>query len=197
MAKTKKIDRPHLAVNISKRRKALGWSQDDLANEVGVHVNTIKDIERGLSEGRADTRQAIASALKCEVWELLKPAIKQAPDSVPSDDPQKQGKISERGIQSFANVGEESESSKHHERDTRRDHHESVNLEFSHTIASAIAAEVVTALKSESALSPAQDQLLAVIRDLEPDQVGTLLNIARRMIEERESNEGTRSEQKR
>lgn len=62
-----------LAVNIIKRRKAKGWNQDDLAASVGVHVNTIKNIERGLSEGQPDTRRAIAEALGCELWELERP----------------------------------------------------------------------------------------------------------------------------
>lgn len=76
-----------LAVNIAKRRKAKGWNQDDLAAAVGVHVNTIKNIERGLSEGQPDTRRAISEALGCELWELERPAEvgpNQAKQSNPS-----------------------------------------------------------------------------------------------------------------
>lgn len=66
-----KTEKPLLARNIITRRKALGLNQAALAHAVGVHVNTIKDIERGLSEGRPDTRQAIATALGCSVSDLF------------------------------------------------------------------------------------------------------------------------------
>lgn len=65
-----KSQRPPLANNIAGRRKALGLSQSELADAIGFHVNTIKDIERGLSEGHPDTRQALASFFKCTVGEL-------------------------------------------------------------------------------------------------------------------------------
>lgn len=65
------MKKTQFAENIAKRRKSLGMNQDDLAARVGVHVNTIKNMERGLSEGHPDTRQAIAKALDCELWQLL------------------------------------------------------------------------------------------------------------------------------
>lgn len=71
MAKIEKSQRPPFAKNISERRKALGLSQAELAHKVGTHRNTIADIERGTSEGRPDTRQAIASVLGRSVGELF------------------------------------------------------------------------------------------------------------------------------
>lgn len=71
MKKIDKARRPPLALNIMTLRKRLGWSQEELAHATGVHVNTIKDIERGLSEGRPETRQSIATALNSTVAELF------------------------------------------------------------------------------------------------------------------------------
>ena len=71
MAKINKTQRPPFAKNISKRRKELGMSQSELADKIGAHRNTIADIERGVSEGWPDTREAIAKALKCSVSDLF------------------------------------------------------------------------------------------------------------------------------
>jgi transcriptional regulator with XRE-family HTH domain len=70
LAKIDKTQRPAFAKNISARRKTLGLSQTDLADRIGTHRNTIADIERGTSEGRPDTKQAIASALGCSIGDL-------------------------------------------------------------------------------------------------------------------------------
>jgi transcriptional regulator with XRE-family HTH domain len=69
---TKKNERSLLATNIVNLRKAQGWSQDDLAHRVGVHLNTIKTIETDKSEGTFETRMAIAGALKCELSDLYR-----------------------------------------------------------------------------------------------------------------------------
>lgn len=77
-----------LAINISKRRKELGLKQPDLAHKAGVHVNTIKDIERGLSKGHDSTKEAIAEVLGCKAWQLEIPGFfessstKKAPEIV-------------------------------------------------------------------------------------------------------------------
>lgn len=64
-------------------------SQADLANEIGVHRNTIADIERGVSEGWADTREAIAKALSCSVGDLYgaKAGVSSSPEQavLPTD----------------------------------------------------------------------------------------------------------------
>lgn len=60
MAKSTKTP---LAINIASLRKQKGWNQEELATKVGVHVNTVKLIERGLSTGQPKTRAAIAEAL--------------------------------------------------------------------------------------------------------------------------------------
>lgn len=70
MGKIDKSQRPPLALNIANRRKALKMSQMDLAEAIGAHRNTVADIERGVSEGWPDTREAIARALNCTVAEL-------------------------------------------------------------------------------------------------------------------------------
>ncbi|MGE3681939.1 MAG: helix-turn-helix transcriptional regulator [Bdellovibrionales bacterium] len=59
-----------MAQNIVARRKVRGWSQSDLADRVGVHVNTIKSIETDESEGSLLNRQAIAGALECSLSDL-------------------------------------------------------------------------------------------------------------------------------
>ena len=68
-----KTEKPLLAINIAKRRKALNLNQEQLAEICGFHVNTIKNIERGLSEGTPESRATIAKALGCEVWQLTQP----------------------------------------------------------------------------------------------------------------------------
>jgi transcriptional regulator with XRE-family HTH domain len=45
-------------------------NQFELAYKTGFHVNTIKDIERGKSEGSPESRQTIAQALGCTVSDL-------------------------------------------------------------------------------------------------------------------------------
>lgn len=50
----------------------MGWKQQDLATEVGVHLNTIKSIEGGKSEGSRANRLKIAAAFGCDVSDLYK-----------------------------------------------------------------------------------------------------------------------------
>jgi transcriptional regulator with XRE-family HTH domain len=79
---TKKLGSIALAENISKRRKRKGWNQEDLAHKVGTHVNTIKNIERGASEGALDVRIAIARSLECPLSELYRAEFESSGSSL-------------------------------------------------------------------------------------------------------------------
>lgn len=65
-------DRPHIKLGqfIARRRDSLGWTQERLADESGVTLTVIKDMERGVKEGRLDTRRAIVKALGCSLSDL-------------------------------------------------------------------------------------------------------------------------------
>ncbi len=53
------------ATNIIQRREEKSWTQEELAHQAGVHVNTIKRIETDKIQGRTRTRNKIAKALGC------------------------------------------------------------------------------------------------------------------------------------
>jgi transcriptional regulator with XRE-family HTH domain len=59
------------AANIRDRRKALGWSQEQLAFESGLHRTYISGIERGLRNVSIDNIELIASALDTTPGNLL------------------------------------------------------------------------------------------------------------------------------
>lgn len=81
MGKTPIAERSELAQNIIRLRKRRGWSQEDLADKAGLHVNSIKLIETDGSEGHLETRRAIAGALGCTLSDLYKEANqKKIPD---------------------------------------------------------------------------------------------------------------------
>ncbi len=79
MGKVSIQDRSDLARNIVSKRGEKGWSQEDLADKVGIHVNIIKKIETDKGEGEFATRKAIADALGCTISELY-----ISPDRQPS-----------------------------------------------------------------------------------------------------------------
>lgn len=66
----RKLSKSPLASNIVKLRHSKKWSQAELAHRVGVHLNTIKNIEGSHNEGTHETRVAIAQALGVGVSEL-------------------------------------------------------------------------------------------------------------------------------
>jgi transcriptional regulator with XRE-family HTH domain len=73
-----------LGENIARLRKERGFSsQSAFAHKLGVGISTLKDIERGVSEGHIDTRQAIADLLKCEVINLYQSANADATPARP------------------------------------------------------------------------------------------------------------------
>lgn len=55
------------------RRLAGGISQEALAELADVHLNTIKDWERGISQGTPKTREKVSKALGVEPHVLLSP----------------------------------------------------------------------------------------------------------------------------
>jgi transcriptional regulator with XRE-family HTH domain len=70
----KKESRPFfiLGKNIAERRDRLGLTQDQFAHKVGTSTTGLKNIERGVAEGRIETRLAIADALRCSLSDLYK-----------------------------------------------------------------------------------------------------------------------------
>lgn len=67
---TKMKERPFekLGKRVAALRKAAGWrNASEFADKAGVAIASLRDIERGVSEGHIDTRQAIADLIGCAV----------------------------------------------------------------------------------------------------------------------------------
>ena len=60
-----------LGGNLSERRKQLGWTQEMLAERVGVDAETISRIERGAHLPSLPTLDRLAVALRCSAGDLL------------------------------------------------------------------------------------------------------------------------------
>lgn len=60
-----------LGQNIRTKRKALGWSQEELAEKVNVSKNTISNIERAETEVATNTLISLADVLDCSIDQLL------------------------------------------------------------------------------------------------------------------------------
>ena len=71
----KKTDSARLAKrlggNLSERRKQLGWTQEMVAERVGVDAETISRIERGAHLPSLPTLDRLAVALRCSAGDLL------------------------------------------------------------------------------------------------------------------------------
>ena len=65
--------RESLALNIIRLRGKLGWSQEDLALEAGLHRTFIAHVERQVRNISIDNIEKIAGALNVRVHELLMP----------------------------------------------------------------------------------------------------------------------------
>lgn len=63
--------RRHLAANIRKRRLALGWSQEELADRTGVHRTYLSGLERAARNPSLDVLERIAAALQVPLGELV------------------------------------------------------------------------------------------------------------------------------
>jgi transcriptional regulator with XRE-family HTH domain len=60
-----------LALNVIRLRKDLGWSQEDLALECGLHRTFIAHVERQVRNISLDNIERIARALKVPVASLF------------------------------------------------------------------------------------------------------------------------------
>ena len=65
--------RETLALNIIRRRGQLGWSQEALAFEAGLHRTFIAHVERQARNISLDNIEKIAKALGVRMHELLMP----------------------------------------------------------------------------------------------------------------------------
>ena len=66
-----------LAVNMIRRRRELGWSQEALAAEAELHRTFIAHVERQARNPSLDSVTKIANALGLQVWELLRPSSRR------------------------------------------------------------------------------------------------------------------------
>ena len=70
----KETNRMKLGKTIRARRKALGLSQEKLAEHIDCHRNYVGFVERGTQNLTVDMLCRYAKALKCTVAELMKEA---------------------------------------------------------------------------------------------------------------------------
>ena len=75
-----KILRRVAAANIRRTRLSLGWSQETLAHEAGLHRTFIGHVERGETNLSIDNLERLADALKVSGAELLM-AISDVPEA--------------------------------------------------------------------------------------------------------------------
>jgi ribosome-binding protein aMBF1 (putative translation factor) len=52
-----------LGLTVQSQREALGWSQERLAREAGVNAETVRQLERGITEPKPETLEKISAAL--------------------------------------------------------------------------------------------------------------------------------------
>jgi transcriptional regulator with XRE-family HTH domain len=67
-----------VATNVRRFRNAKGWTQEELADRVGLSVRYVGQIERGQASMSITVLGRIASALKVEPTELVKRARAQS-----------------------------------------------------------------------------------------------------------------------
>ncbi|MEY4591134.1 MAG: hypothetical protein RIR18_29 [Pseudomonadota bacterium] len=60
-----------LGLKIAERRKALEWTQDELAEQLGVDAETVSRFERGVTVPALVTLDRLATVLKSNVGNLL------------------------------------------------------------------------------------------------------------------------------
>ncbi|MEI8084542.1 MAG: helix-turn-helix transcriptional regulator [Actinomycetes bacterium] len=53
-------------------RELRGWTQQELAEEIGVHRVTIANLERGTAQPSLEVVEALAKSLRVKVTDLLK-----------------------------------------------------------------------------------------------------------------------------
>ena len=62
-----------LAANLVRMRRALNWSQEDLALEAGLHRTFVAHVERGARNISLDNIEKLAVVLGVESYRLLMP----------------------------------------------------------------------------------------------------------------------------
>ena len=65
--------REALAINMIRLRAQLGWSQEALGLEAGLHRTFIAHVERQARNASLDSIERIAKAFGLQAFELLKP----------------------------------------------------------------------------------------------------------------------------
>ena len=70
------------AKNIRNFRWTLGWTQQQLANEMGTFRAYVADLERGRNSPTLRKLQQVADAFGVEPWVMIRPGVKIKP--VPS-----------------------------------------------------------------------------------------------------------------
>lgn len=70
--KQKMSARLRFANNLREARLSLGWSQEDLAEESGLHRTYVGSVERGERNISVDNMECLAKAVGVELIELLK-----------------------------------------------------------------------------------------------------------------------------
>lgn len=60
-----------LGKQIADRRNTIGWTQDQLAERLGVDAETVSRFERGVSVPSLVTLDSLAKALRCRTADLL------------------------------------------------------------------------------------------------------------------------------
>jgi len=68
---TRKSLAKRLGKRLAERRRAIGWTQDQLAERIGVDAETVSRFERGVTVPSLITLDKLASALRCRTAELL------------------------------------------------------------------------------------------------------------------------------
>lgn len=69
-----------LGRNIQRLRRAKGYTQQQLAEMVGISTNYLSDIERGKNSARIDKLVAVINALGCSADDIFEDVIDHAPD---------------------------------------------------------------------------------------------------------------------
>lgn len=69
--------RKQVGLNVQRLRRELGWSQEDLALESGLHRTYISGIERGVRNPTVLVLQKMADTLGVDAAELLVAAKKR------------------------------------------------------------------------------------------------------------------------
>lgn len=175
--------------NIVTRRRALGWNQIDLAEKAELGVNTIKSIERGASQGWPSTKEAIARALGCEVDDLfVRPEHekKASQDEINHHDQHRENNQGDGRSQ-------EQPGDKRHfppipqtkvdggTQDTKE------NEKFIHSLASAVAAKVITELTPNPSYTSDEIKILNLIRSLTVEGRRDVLDVIRTLTPKKKS----------